>query len=102
MGKNGLKVIDDNGTLCLNEKYIEEKLSLVNLPVITNKYGTEYKKRRFEFVDQLNNQPSRRFLRSDLLIFILVLMVNSTIELHLESHGKNLISYYVSVKLHLH
>ena len=66
---NGIKVIvDDIGTLWLNEKHIEEKLGHKNLPVITNKYDPVYKKHRYELVDKPKKQPNRRFLRSDLAI----------------------------------
>ena len=35
-------LVDDKGTLWLNEKNIEEKLGHKNLPAITNKYNQEY------------------------------------------------------------
>ena len=72
-GKNGMEVIVEyNSTLWLNEKHIEEKLGHTNLPVITNTYDTEYKKRRFELVDQLNNQPDTRFLPNDLALKVIM------------------------------
>ena len=46
---NGIEVID---ALWLNEKNIEEKLGLKNLPVISNKYGKIYKKRRCDLVNK--------------------------------------------------
>ena len=71
--KNGIEeIVDDNGTLWLNEKQIEEKFGHTNLPVITSKYDTEYKKCRFELVDQLNNQPNRRILRNDLALKVIM------------------------------
>ena len=45
-------IVDGIGTLWLNEKHIEEKLDHKNLPVITNKYEPEYKKRRYVLVDK--------------------------------------------------
>ena len=35
-------IVDDKGTLWLNEKNIEEMLGHKNLPAITNKYNQEY------------------------------------------------------------
>ena len=67
--KNGIEVIiDDNGTLWLNEKHIEEKLGHKNLTVIKKKYNPIYKKHRYELIDQPNNQPNERFLRNDLAL----------------------------------
>ena len=60
-------IVDGIGTLCLNEKHVEEKLVHKHLPVITNKYDTVYKKRRYELVDEPKKQPNRRLLRSDLV-----------------------------------
>ena len=45
-------IVDGISTLWLNEKHVEEKLSHKNLPVITNKYDSEYKKHRYELVDK--------------------------------------------------
>ena len=39
-------IVDDDDTLWLNEKHIEEKLGHKNLPIITNKYDPVYKKHR--------------------------------------------------------
>ena len=40
---NGIElIIDDIGTLWLNEKHIEEKLGHKTLPAITNKYDQMY------------------------------------------------------------
>ena len=61
-------IVDDIGTLWLNEKHIEEKLGHKNLPVITNKYDPVYKKRTYELVNKVKKQPNRRFLRSDLAL----------------------------------
>ena len=41
---NGIKVIvDDIGTLWLNEKHVEEKLGQKNIPAVTNKYDPVYR-----------------------------------------------------------
>ena len=51
-------IVDGIGTLWLNEKHTEEKLGHKNLPVITNKYDSVYKKHKYELVDkQKKNQP---------------------------------------------
>ena len=65
-------IIDDIGTLGLNEKHIEEKLSHINLPAITNKYDQVYKQRRDELVNNPRKQSSRRFLSSDLALKIIM------------------------------
>ena len=59
-------IIDSIGTLWLNEKKIEEKLDHKNIPAITNKYNQEYKKRKYELVNETKKQLNRRFLRSNL------------------------------------
>ena len=50
----------------VNEKNIEEKLSHKNLPVITNKCDTIYKKRRCELINKPTKQSNKRFLHTDL------------------------------------
>ena len=47
---NDIEVIVD--ALWLNEKNIEEKLGHKNLPVISNKYGKIYKKRKCDLVNK--------------------------------------------------
>ena len=61
-------IVDDIGTLWLNEKHIEEKLGRKNLPVNTNKYDQVYKKDRYELENKPKKQPNKRFLRSDLAL----------------------------------
>ena len=52
---NDIEVIADSvNTLWQNEKNIEEKLGLKNLPAIANKYNKRYKKHRYELVDEPN------------------------------------------------
>ena len=65
-------IVDNKGTLWLNEKNIEEKLGHKNLPAITNKYDQEYKKHRHELVNEAKKQPNKRFLRSDLALKIIM------------------------------
>ena len=43
-----------------------------NLPAITNKYDQVYKKHRYELVDKQIKQPSRRFLRINLALKVIV------------------------------
>ena len=72
-GNNNIEVIVHGiGTSWLNEKYIEEKLGHKNLPVITNKYESVYKKHRYELVDKPKQQPNKRFLRSDLALKVIM------------------------------
>ena len=67
---SGVEVIDDiyvnSRYSWLNEKHIETKIGHSNLPVVTNKYDSMYKKCRFELVDEPKYHPSRRFIRNDL------------------------------------
>ena len=67
---NGVEVIDhvgvNNRYFWLNENHIEIKICHSNLPVVTNKYDLEYKKHRYELVDEPKYQPFRRFIRNDL------------------------------------
>ena len=65
-------IVDIIGKLWLNEKHIEEKLGHKNLPAITNKYYQVYKKHRYELVNEPKYQPSRRFLRSDLALKVIM------------------------------
>ena len=65
-------IVDGIGTLWLNEKHVEEKLGHKNLPVITSKYDPVHKKYTYELVDKPKKQPSRRFLRSDLALKIIM------------------------------
>ena len=65
-------IVDSIGASWLNEKNIEEKLGHKNLPATRNKYNQEYKKRRYELVNETKKQPNRRFLRSDLALKIIM------------------------------
>ena len=70
---NDIEVITDNlNRLWLNEKHIDEQLGLKNISSITNKYNKEYKKFRYEIIDEPNKQPHRRFLRNDLTLKIIM------------------------------
>ena len=65
-------IVDDKGTIWLNEKNIEEKSGHKNLPAITNKYDQACKKHRYELVNEAKKQPNRRFLRNDLALKIIM------------------------------
>ena len=65
-------IVDDIGTLWLNEKNIEEKLGHKNLPAITSKYDQAYKRCRYELVNEAKKQPNRRVLRIDLALKIIM------------------------------
>ena len=54
-------IVDGIGTLWVNEKHLEEKLSHKNLPVMTNKYDPVYKKHRYELVDEPKNNQREDF-----------------------------------------
>ena len=70
---NGIEaIVGSMGNLWLNETHIEEELGHKNLPVVTNKYDPVYKKHRYKLVNDLEKQPNRRFLRSDLALKIIM------------------------------
>ena len=53
---NEIEVITDKfGELWLNERHVQEQLKIKNLPALTNKYPEEYKKCRFELIDDPKN-----------------------------------------------
>ena len=59
-------IVDNIGTLWLNEKHIEKKLGHKNLPFITNKYDQMYKKCRYKFV----NEPKKNNQTEDFYVMI--------------------------------
>ena len=66
---NAIEVITDKfGELCLNEIHIQQQLELKNLPALTNKYSEEYKKCRYELIDDPIKQSCRRFIRNDIAL----------------------------------
>ena len=69
---NGIEVITDNlNTLWLNERHVQKQLGHKNLPAVTNKYK-EYKKRRYELIDDSIKQLNRRFICNDLALKIIM------------------------------
>ena len=70
---NGIEIITDNlNTLWLNEKHVEQQLEHKNLREATNKYNKEYRKRKYELIDEPIKQSHRRFIRSDLALKIIM------------------------------
>ena len=60
--KNGVEVIvRNNGMSLLNEKIKEGGLSHANLPGITRKYHSDYRKHRYQLVDEPKKQLIRIF-----------------------------------------
>ena len=72
---NGIEVITDNlNTLWLNERHVKKQLGHKNLPAVTNKYDKEYRKHRYELIDESIKQSHRRFIRSDLALQIIMIV----------------------------
>ena len=70
---NGIEVITDKfGKLWLNERHIQQQLGLKNLPALTNKYDEEYKKCRYELIDDPIKQSCRRFIHNKLGLKIIM------------------------------
>ena len=70
---NGVEEITDNlNTLWVNERHVQKQLGHTNLPAVTNKYDEEYKKRRYELIDDSIKQSHRRFIRNDLALKIIM------------------------------
>ena len=64
-------IICNNDTLWLNESHIEEKLDHKNLQAITIKSYPDYRKHRFELVDEPKKQSNRILLHEDLAFKII-------------------------------
>ena len=59
---NNIEVITDNlNTLWLNERHVQQQLGHKNLRAVTNKYNKEYRKCRYELIDEPIKQPHRKF-----------------------------------------
>ena len=56
----------------INEKHVEQQLGHKNLRVVTSKYSEEYRKCRFELMNESTKQSHRRFIRSDLALKIIM------------------------------
>ena len=61
---NGVEVVvDNNRTLWLNEKHIEERLHYKNSPGITWKYHPDFRKCRYEIVDEPKKATKQNILK---------------------------------------
>ena len=70
---NGIEVITGNlNTLWLNEKHVQKQLWHKNLSAVTTKYEEEYKKCRYELIDESTKQSHIKFIRNDLALKILM------------------------------
>ena len=45
----------------LNEKHVQQQLRHKNLWAVTNKYNEEYRKRKYELIDESIKQSRRKF-----------------------------------------
>ena len=60
---NGIeKIVNNDEILWLNEKHIEEGLDHKNLREITTKYSSNYRKHRYEMVEEPKKQANRIFI----------------------------------------
>ena len=70
---NGIEVITDKfGKLWLNGRHVQQQLGLKNLPALSNKYDEEYKKCRYELINNPIKQSHRRFIHNDLALKIIM------------------------------
>ena len=70
---NVIEVITDNfNTWWLNQMHVQQRLEHKNLRAISNKYDEEYRKCRYELIDEPIKQSHRRFICSDLALKIIM------------------------------
>ena len=70
---NNIEVITDKfAELWLNEMHLQEQLGHKNLRAVTKKYDEEYKKYRYELINDPIKQPNRKFIRNDLALKIIM------------------------------
>ena len=70
---NGIEVITYNrNTLWINEKDVQQQLGHKNLVEVTNKCSKEYRKCRYELIDEPIKQSHRKFIRNDLALKIIM------------------------------
>ena len=70
---NNIEVITNKfGELWLNEMHLQEQLGHKNLRAVTKKYDEEYKKYRYELINDPIKQPNRKFIRNDLALKIVM------------------------------
>ena len=64
--RNGKEtIVDDDGILWLNEKYMEEGSDHKNLWKITTKYNSNHGKHRYELVEEPKKQVNRMFIHKN-------------------------------------
>ena len=60
-------MVDNDGKLWLNEKYIKQGLDHKNLEMTTTNYFSDHRKNRYEKVDGwIKKQPDKIFMRKEL------------------------------------
>ena len=70
---NGIEVITDKfSKLWLNERHVQQQLGLKNLQALINKYDEDYKKCRYELIDDKIKQSNRRFICNDFALKIIM------------------------------
>ena len=72
--RNGIEtIVDNDGILWLNEKYIEEELEEhKNLREITIKYNSDHRKRSYEIVNEPKKQCNRTFIEEELAVKVIM------------------------------
>ena len=65
-------IIDEFDKLWLNEKHVEQQLGHKNRRVVTTKHSEEYRKCRYELINESTKQSHRRFIRNDLALKIIM------------------------------
>ena len=70
---NSIEVITDNlNTLWLNERHVEQQLGHKNLRAVTRKFDEEYRKCKYDLIDDPTKQSHRIFIRNDLALKIIM------------------------------
>ena len=65
--ENGFEaIVSKNGEFWINERHLKQKMGHSNLPVVTNKYDSMYKKSRSELADEAKYRRCRNFIHNDL------------------------------------
>ena len=76
------------------EKHIQTKIGGPNLPAVTSKYDPEYKKRRYDLLDELKYQPYRNFIRNNLAEKLVKTLRVDKIDAFRKSLGFNVIDVF--------
>ena len=71
--RNGIEtIVDNDGILLLNEKHIEERLDHKDLQEITIGYNSNYRKLRYELVEEPKKEVNRIFVDEKLEIKVII------------------------------